>query len=79
MSTPNIPSVEPENPQAPERQSRHGAKARSGGKRIVTILSVVVLFVLAYGVTLFAYWELSGSSRSWARQTRATDPKRLSW
>ncbi len=64
MSTPNIPSVEPQNPSAPERQgnSRHGAKPRSAGRRIVTILSVVALFVLAYGVTLFAYWELSGSS-----------------
>ncbi|WP_158019638.1 DUF4436 domain-containing protein [Mycolicibacterium rhodesiae] len=54
--------MEPENPQAPERPSRHGAKARSGGKRVITIVSVVVLFLLAYGVTLFAYWELSGSS-----------------
>jgi hypothetical protein len=62
MGTPNIPSVEPENPAAPERPSRHGAKARSGGKRAITIVSVVVLFLLAYGVTLFAYWELSGSS-----------------
>lgn len=64
MSTPNIPSVEPQNPQAPERQgnSRHGAKPRSGGGRALTILGVVVLFVLAYCGTLFAYWWLSGSS-----------------
>ena len=62
MGTPNIPSVEPQNPAAPERQSRHGAKARSGGRRAIAIVSVVVLFLLAYGVTLFAYWELSGSS-----------------
>ncbi len=64
MSTPNIPSVEPQNPPAPERQgiSRHGAAAPSGGRRVTTIISVVVIALLAYGGTLFAYWYLSGSS-----------------
>jgi hypothetical protein len=62
MGTPNIPSVEPETPQAPERPSRHVAKARSGGKRVITIISVVVVIMLAYCGTLFAYWYLSGSS-----------------
>lgn len=64
MSTPNIPSVEPQNPSAPERQgnSRHGAKSPSGGRRVAAIVGVIVVVLLAYCGTLFAYWYLSGSS-----------------
>ena len=39
-----------------------GARKPSG-RRIVTIVSVVVIILLAYGGTLFAYWWLSGSSK----------------
>ena len=42
--------------------SRHGA-SKSSGRRIATIVSVVVVILLAYGGTLFAYWWLSGSSK----------------
>ncbi len=56
--------MEPQTPTEPPKAApaRHSEPDKPPGRRIGAIIAVIVVVLLAYGGTLFAYWYLSGSS-----------------